>query len=299
MGARACAGRAGRAPRPCRSSAARAGRAWRPRGRRTSGCERQQVGQRRAAAGRARYSSSADSGSIEMWCRPSPSVALDERDAGARARRARALTSSRAATSATIVRRPRAGGGHAERGGDGRLADAALAGDDEQRLGEEVPHRTPGTLPASSVRIDRRSSAAVGTVRCGSGPCPSRPAFRPGHRRVAEPLLQRDVRQAPTPVRGPRVPRGARARRRRAGRSPSRSPSPQAGAGSSDSGGLRLGAGRRRWRHAPVIGGTGRGQDRRRPRVDRGLLLAVPAVAGLDAADEARRRRSRPSRSPA
>src|ERR1700716_2602849 len=54
-----------------------------------------------------RYSSSADSGSIEMWCSPS-ATARSTKTACVPAPASVRLTSSRAATSATIVRSPRA-----------------------------------------------------------------------------------------------------------------------------------------------------------------------------------------------
>ena len=45
------------------------------------------------------------------------------------------------ATSQTIVRLPSAGGAQAERHRDGRLADAALAGDEDQPLVEQLGDR--------------------------------------------------------------------------------------------------------------------------------------------------------------
>ena len=106
----------------------------------------------RSASGRAgswstRYSSSADSGSIEMWCRPrasSPSASSCRRARGrARARRRRARR-PRPRSSAARGARPRAPSAAATV----VLPDAALPRDDEQVLAEAGRRRGRQTSPS-------------------------------------------------------------------------------------------------------------------------------------------------------
>ena len=94
-----------------------------------------------------RYSRSAASGSIEVWCTPNASSTSRSRRAVLAAERARHVVArgDLGDDRAQAAARRR----DAERGRDRRLADAALAGDDEQLVVEERAQRASGCMSSS------------------------------------------------------------------------------------------------------------------------------------------------------
>ena len=161
---------------------------------------------RRSASGRAgrrsrRYSSSADSGSIEMWCRPSPRRALGLVVLVVAAQRAREVVAGGDLGHDRAQSPPR--GDDPERGGDRGLAGAALAGDDHEVLGQEPAGGGRGrqSFRPSSPRPARRGRAAAPGRPCASGgrrrPRPARGSRRPGRSARARRRAARARRPSP------------------------------------------------------------------------------------------------------
>ena len=87
-------------------------------------------------------------------------------------------------------------GGHAERGGDGRLADAALAGHEDQALVEDVLMRSEGPAQAASqVRAEQRPARRV------RGWKESRPPYANTHARWVYSSDSRDPSTSSGPTR--------------------------------------------------------------------------------------------------